>query len=926
MQAAQDDDSELPGRQLENRLVLSSGAVGEFQLIPDGVQVLGYRPGNDEGGRPPVTPQLVEDTPVQPGSRVLLASLSPTENKIADSIRLSLRNPLPHASEDGSTRGQLLRHPGMIETRRRGLPNEKYQRVEVACVSWTQRGLFNTCRGHRMQRRWLWTWLSCALLAIGLSALWRWLKPEDAASAASVVSAVIGLLGVMAVWAWRRPRPGRSTSGQLTEAAEALARLVRQQWREEAVARRLFDPAPLPVLWQDCALLHAVDHRQLIGDPVACYADTPHELAEAFGDLTRGRLVIVGPAGSGKTTFAILLTLALLDNRAPDAPVPVLFSLASFDPGRERVREWLRQRIAADYPQMLDSHAFGSSVIEDLLADGRILPVLDGLDERPDDSRTAVLRAFNDTLDPHSPLVVTCRTDDYAAATVEVGVLTGAAVIAPSPVRPEDALDLLRLATPPGPRQESWNALARHLTSAPHGPAAEALASPLVVALARSVYADAPGDPSELGDTRRFPTVEAVERHLLDALIPSIYGRAGQSAPTVRQRWDPHRAHRYLTFLAKGLETRGTYEWEWWQLYRWFPALERPWAAAAAWALLAAAAAPLWLGSSYALLTRVAVSTAEEALIWLPATVLGVFCMLSIAPRMARRSTGPVHLITAQMLTAAGGGLAASIPLSVQVATSANTTVQVLQTAVGFTAIYGFASLMTLLSIGLPHPPSRPRRGSLSIQQWRRRLPSATIVILAVALAGGTTLGTIASSGYIRLEPTTAWAYGLTFGAGMGCAQAALSWARETVPPNEYTTPRVSLRADRRITLVHGFMGVLLMATPIAALNSDLGSGIAQFVQLLFSIGVLGFTGLALTVSTYAWPYYSAARVVLAARGRLPWRLQTFLADAHHLGVLRQIGPVYQFRHARLQLHLGRHTRLPAPYTLGSHDDCNAPN
>jgi hypothetical protein len=43
----------------------------------------------------------------------------------------------------------------------------------------------------------------------------------------------------------------------------------------------------------------------------------------------------------------------------------------------------------------------------------------------------------------------------------------------------------------------------------------------------------------------------------------------------------------------------------------------------------------------------------------------------------------------------------------------------------------------------------------------------------------------------------------------------------------------------------------------------------------------------------------------LALRGRLPWRLMRFLADAHvHRGVLRQAGAFYQFRHAELQRHL----------------------
>jgi hypothetical protein len=47
-----------------------------------------------------------------------------------------------------------------------------------------------------------------------------------------------------------------------------------------------------------------------------------------------------------------------------------------------------------------------------------------------------------------------------------------------------------------------------------------------------------------------------------------------------------------------------------------------------------------------------------------------------------------------------------------------------------------------------------------------------------------------------------------------------------------------------------------------------------------------------------------AARVWLAGRSRLPAKLMPFLDDAYRRGVLRQVGAVYQFRHARLQEHL----------------------
>ncbi|WP_143059838.1 NACHT domain-containing protein [Streptomyces melanosporofaciens] len=49
-----------------------------------------------------------------------------------------------------------------------------------------------------------------------------------------------------------------------------------------------------------------------------------------------------------------------------------------------------------------------------------------------------------------------------------------------------------------------------------------------------------------------------------------------------------------------------------------------------------------------------------------------------------------------------------------------------------------------------------------------------------------------------------------------------------------------------------------------------------------------------------AWGSYQLSRSWFWLTRRLPWRLAPFLDDARELGVLRQIGPVHQFRHERV--------------------------
>ncbi|MEW2265510.1 hypothetical protein ACGF5T_32430 [Streptomyces sp. NPDC047853] len=103
-----------------------------------------------------------------------------------------------------------------------------------------------------MGRRWGVVWALCVIVAVALVVMWNIGDESTAATASSVLAAVIGLFGVLAVWVWRRdPRQGHSSAGQLVDAMGALARLVGRQWQEEATLRQLFDPFPLPVQWTD---------------------------------------------------------------------------------------------------------------------------------------------------------------------------------------------------------------------------------------------------------------------------------------------------------------------------------------------------------------------------------------------------------------------------------------------------------------------------------------------------------------------------------------------------------------------------------------------------------------------------------------------------------------------------------------------------
>ncbi|MCC2277742.1 NACHT domain-containing protein [Streptomyces sp. ET3-23] len=691
-----------------------------------------------------------------------------------------------------------------------------------------------------------------------------------------------------------------------------MARTVCRQWEEEAALRQLYDPAPLPVVWSDCAHPGVSDHRQLVGTTVTCRASDPQVLATMFRSLARRRLVVLGPGGSGKTTFSLLLLLALLHTRAAGDPVPVLFSLSSFDPARECARSWLRRRLAADYPAIADAQAYGDSAIEDLLTEHRLIPVLDGLDELPEHCRAAALASLNDTLPSHIPLVLTCRTADYVRAVKESGVLTGAAVLEPTPVRTSDALALLKLATPPeAHRQHGWDILAKHLEHQPQTPAAQALASPLMVALARSVYADNAGDPVELTDVQRFSTPADIERHLLDALVPTLYRRARRQHPA--RSWEPQQAQRYLAQLAAGMCSQGTYDLAWWQLYRLTPALARPWRRSWTWALVTCAALLL---TTSVLVVGLGAPAWPEARKWFPQSVLEVLItvpVLGLSGLATRRERGLTRTSALAAVIALTGGLAAP-PSSLYYYRGLPWTVVV--ASIGFLC---FELWLVLLGAGLPAPPRTPSRSRPARQHWRKQLVRALVLIVGITAISETIYTSYALAGFTGVLPPGTEPWGLVLGAVAGTSLAALDWVRDPSTADDVATATSSIQADRLISLISGAACAVILDLPDAVIRSlpwvpsdPLRTTMTAAVIGLFHGGVLGA---AIALAAHSWPHYTIARLLLAARGKLPWRLQTFLTDAHRLGILRQVGPVYQFRHAHLQHRLASRPRLHSPRT-----------
>ncbi|WP_308310845.1 NACHT domain-containing protein [Streptomyces sp. GbtcB6] len=409
---------------------------------------------------------------------------------------------------------------------------------------------------------------ACAAALAALTGVLRFWW-DDAATEGVLVSAIGTLVSVAALVADvlrgdADPAP-RSADEDRRRAADALAEAVREQWAAEARLRRLQDPEPIEVGWAP-ADRRLADHPENVGRGgrlPAPRAWRVEDLAAWFAGLPGRRLVVLGGPGSGKSVLAVRFVLARLAARRPGGPVPVLFPLAGWDPRHTGLRDWLADRLAADY-RPLGAVLDGSRTLaRGLLDTGLVLPVLDGFDELARPAYGEAVRRINAELDDDLPLLLTSRRAAWSAAVADGDVLTAAEVVELRPLDLAQASAHLErtarpLRTADGAPGTVWTPVLRELARRPRSAPARALTTPLMVTLARAVYGDTSRDPSELLDRERFASAGAVEEHLLGAFVPAAFADT-----------DPRTASdavRRLTLLARALHRRDTGRLAWWEL------------------------------------------------------------------------------------------------------------------------------------------------------------------------------------------------------------------------------------------------------------------------------------------------------------------------------------------------------------------------
>ncbi|MET7402816.1 helix-turn-helix domain-containing protein [Dactylosporangium sp. NPDC005572] len=645
----------------------------------------------------------------------------------------------------------------------------------------------------------------------------------------------------------------------LADDAEDLAREVERRWRREE-EHRCLHPFHLPVRWQS-APAHLTDHWETI--PLDLTGDVD-DIASTYRQIPSGRLVVLGGAGSGKTVLALRFVGDCLRTRTDADPVPVTFSLGSWDPNTTGLRDWLTGQLLRDYPHLVQSTRGGSTLAAALVDANRILPVLDGFDEIAGGLYGPALEQLNAT---SLQWLLTSRPKEYDEAVAATGVVTRAAGVQLLDLAPTELVNYLRTT-----RRATWVPVLDDLCDRPDSPLAIVLRTPLMVFLARTVYSGALGqNPAVLLDTTRFPTQQAIEDHLLDNFVPTLYRQRPPRQPvTDRPRqhrtWEPDRAHYWLGYLAQHLDQLDTRDLAWWQLGATLRRSSRVLVVVLACTLATTSVAwllvPLYMaylgtvpglkaGLMDVLACVAAVGLPFGLMYWLTAVRRRKMfepsrVQVRIFGRTSRPGTGLVRKPVIRFRDGLLGGAAAGLGYG-------------LTRMLAFGVLYGFS----------------PHIGVAIGAALIDALFFAPVFGLAAGLAGRVT----------------------------AALEAPLDISCAAHPARLLTTSRGTV------------MRHLLVIVPIVVVVIALGGQIVvELLQewlgpLIWGWGglLIGMVaglggGLSYVFTFTAWGQWMIlTRIWLPLTGRLPWAVITFLDDAHQRGVLRQVGAVYQFRHARLQ-------------------------